>query len=145
MPYVKPIGPVGVNPALDQDRMPVIEVVNGDTWTVDADLYVPSTMEPASVHNTYVEFVLTENRFVKEPFWVGTWYEGILPDDVIPGLVHVKVPRSVSAELRRGVYAFSIKVTDYLDHVTKTELVGHFQVEYEASSDTHNIPYRRDS
>lgn len=146
MPYVKPetkIAPVGVNPALNEDRMPVIQVINGDTWTVDADLYNPANMEPATVDNTYVEFVLTENRFVKDPFWVGTWYEGVLPDEHVPGLVHVKVPAAVSAELRRGIYAFSIRVTDYLDKVTKTELTGHFQVEYEPTSDTHNIPYRR--
>ena len=145
MPYVKPIGPSGVSPVLNEDRMPVIKVINGDTWTVDAELYNPSTFEPANVENTYIEFVLTENRFVKEAFWIGRWYEGILPDDVVPGLVHVKVPQEVSAELRRGIYAFSIKVTDYLDHVTKTELIGHFQVEYEPTSDTHNIPYRKNS
>jgi len=148
MPFVKPvnpIGPIGVNPALDEDRMPVIKVVNGDSWVVDAQLYNPSTFEPATVQTTKVEFALTENRFTKEMFWTGTWFDGVYPDDVIPGLVHVKVPPEVSGELRRGVYAFSIKVEDYLDHVAKTELVGYFQVEYEPTSDTHNIPYRKDS
>lgn len=145
MPYVKPVNPVGVNPVLKEDRMPVVKVVNGDTWTVDAQLYNPSTLEPATVDNTYVEFMLTENRFIKDPYWVGIWYEGVMPDEVIPGLVHVKVPQSVSDELRRGIYAFSLRVTDYKDGVVKTELIGNFQVEYEPTSNTHNIPYRRDT
>lgn len=143
MPYVKPINPPGVNPALNEDRMPVLKVVNGDTWTVDAQLYNPSDMRPATCETCGVEFVLSENRFVKEPYWRGTWYDGVLPDDVVPGLVHVKVPKHVTGELRRGSYQFSLRVTDYLDDVTATELVGYFQVEYEPTSDIHNIPYRK--
>lgn len=145
MPYVKPLKPVGVNPALKEDRMPVIKVFNGDTWTIDADVWDPVNGEPGIPEKVDLEFVLTENRFVKEPFWTGRWYEGILPDDVIPGLVHIKVPQEVSSELRRGVYAFSLKTTSRLDKVVDTQLKGHFQVEYEPTSDTHNIPYRKGS
>lgn len=145
MPYVKPIkpnGPIGVNPTLKEDRMPVIHVTNGDSWTVDASLFNPSNFEPADVKTCEAEFLLTENRFACEILWRGTWFEGIYPDDVIPGLVHVKIPREVSGELRRGSYQFSLKVTDYLDKVSMTELIGYFLVEYEPTSDTHNIPYR---
>ena len=145
MPYVKPLKPGGVNPALKEDRMPVIKVFNGDTWTIDADVWDPVNGEPGIPEKVDLEFVLTENRFVKEPFWTGRWYEGILPDDVIPGLVHIKVPQEVSSELRRGVYAFSLKTTSRLDKVVDTQLKGHFQVEYEPTSDTHNIPYRKGS
>ena len=145
MPYIKPIkpnGPIGVNPALKEDRMPIIQVINGDSWVVDADVYNPVTFEPATVETCKLKFALVENRFACEPFWTGTWFEGIYPDDVIPGLVHIKVPQEVSSELRRGVYHFSLRVTDYLNKVTKTELTGYFQVEYEPTSDAHNIPYR---
>jgi len=145
MPYVKPNGPVGVNPSLKQDRMPVIKVINGDSWVVDADVWNPSTGLPATPDTVKLEFVLTENRFIKEPFWTGTWYSGIVPDENVEGLVHIRIPKEVSSELRRGVYAFSLVATDFLDNVTETELKGHFDVEYEPTSPLHNIPYRKNS
>ena len=141
MPYVKPLKPVGVNPALDEDRMPVVKVVNGDTWKVDSEAWVPSTMEPASFENSVLEFTLAENRFT-EPIWTGFWYSGIVPDDVVPGLVHVTVPKEITESLRRGVYAFSLRVTANVGGARETELAGHFQVEYEPTSPEHNIPYR---
>lgn len=144
MPYVKPPnqnGPVGVNPAIDEDRMPVVKVVNGDSWVVDAEVWNPVDRSPGAFENVVVEFVLSENRFEK-PLWLGTWYRGVVPDDVVPGLVHAKVPLVVSCGLRRGVYAFSMKVTSRLGNVSETELTGHFQVEYEPSSAIHEIPYR---
>ena len=143
MPYFKGKGPFGVNPSLREDRINLIQIVNGDTFEIDADLHDPSSMDPASPANTVVEFVLSEDRFSR-PIWTGRWIEGVVPDKEIPGLVHVKVPGEVTSTLRRGVYAFSLKVTDVLDHRTETQLEGHFQVEYEPSSDCHNIPYRRD-
>lgn len=145
MPYVKPIKPVGVNPALKEDRMPVIKVVNGDTWVLDADIWNPVTFEPGNPENVKVEFALTENRFIKDAFWTGKWYDGVLPDEDVPGLVHIRVPANISASLRRGVYAFSLRVTDLLDTVVDTQLKGHFDVEYEPTSDIHNIPYRKDT
>ena len=145
MPYVKPVKPVGVSPALEEDRMPVVKVVNGDTWTIDADVWNPVTMEPGTPDNVKLSFVLTENRFIKDPFWTATWYNGILPDENIPGLVHIRVPAEVSSELRRGIYAFSLTSTDLLDTVIDTQMKGHFQVEYEPTSPIHNIPYRKGS
>lgn len=143
MPYMKPTKPFGVNPALKQDRMNVIQVINGDSWKVDADVWNPSTGAPATVETVKLEFVLSENRFDPDLIWVGTWFDGIYPDDVVDGLVHVKIPSEISSQLRRGIYAFSLKATDYLDGISETQLKGHFQVEYEPSSDTHDIPYRK--
>lgn len=142
MAYVKPIRPIGVNPALKEDRMPVIQVVNGDSWKVDTAVWNPSTFRPATVETVKLEFTLVENRFACDRIWTGTWMDGIYPDEVVEGLVHIRVPKEVSSELRRGTYHFSLKVTDYLDNVSETELSGYFQVEYEPTSETHNIPYR---
>ena len=142
MPYVKPAAPYGVNPALPEDRMPVVKVVNGDSWAIDADVRNPRTMAPATPEDTVLEFTLAENRFCDDPIWTGKWYAGILPDDVVEGLVHVKVPKDVSKDLRRGVYAFSLRATDVLGDITATVLTGHFQVEYEPTSELHEIPYR---
>ena len=148
MPYVKPTnppkynGPIGVNPSLDEDRMPVIKVTNGDSWILDATVWNPATGLPATIENCRLEFALVENRFACDHLWTGTWINGIYPDDVVAGLVHIKIPKDISSELRRGTYHFSLKVTDYLDNITETELTGYFQVEYEPTSDTHNIPYR---
>ena len=143
--YVKPLPvPPGVNPAIDSDRMPVIKVFNGDTWTVDATVVNPVTRMPATPDDTIVRFVLSENRFTKS-MWEGSWNDGVEPSKTIPGLVHVRIPKEISSSLRRGIYAFSLQVADDLCVRKETQLVGHFQVEYEPTSDVHNIPYRSDS
>lgn len=143
--YVAPVKPVGVNPALEQDRIPVLKVYNGDTWTIDADVTDPVTRRPGTPETVNLKFSLTENRFVDDMLWNGTWFDGVVPDDVVEGLVHIKIPRDISSKLRRGIYAFSMKVSDKLDTIAETQLVGHIQVEYEPTSDTHNIPYRSKS
>ena len=56
------VGPPGCNPLRDEDRMPVLKVISGDTWVVDADL-VAADGGPASPKNSHVEFVLAENQF----------------------------------------------------------------------------------
>ena len=144
MPFVKgaPVqGPCGVSPALAEDRMPVVRVVNGDSWAVEADARIPGTGEPARPDNSRVSFVLSENRFT-DPIWTGTWYDGVVPDEHVPGLVRIRVPEEVSSSLRRGVYAFSMAVKGALDGRTETQLSGHFEVDYEPSSPVRDIPYR---
>lgn len=138
--YVSSIGPIGVNQIQPEGR--IIKVVNGDSWKVDMNLHVPETYEPVTPDACTVEFVLSENRFVASPHWVGTWYDGVYPDEHVEGLVHVKVPLDVSRVLRRGVYSFSVRVTAALGGATETECTGYFQVEYEPTSDLHDIPYR---
>lgn len=146
MPYMKGKGvdaPYFANPPLKEDRINLVQIANGDSFEVEADLHVPFTGEPATPGNSVLEFVLAENRFTP-PLWKGAWMEGITPDREIPGLVRVKIPGETTRSLRRGVYAFSLKVRGVLDNRTETELEGHVQVEYEPSSDCHNIPYRKD-
>lgn len=143
--YIKPLPvPPGVNPAIDEDRIPVIKVFNGDTWTVDATLVNPVTRMPATPADTIVRFVLAENRFTAA-LWEGSWHSGIEPSETVSGLVHIKIPEEISSSLRRGIYAFSLQVMDDLGIRKETQLKGHFQVEYEPTSDVHNIPYRSDS
>jgi hypothetical protein len=141
--YVKPEPalPPGVNPPLEMDRKPLLHVVNGDTWLLDFTLRNPKDGTPATPKNTLVTFVLSENKFTKT-LWEGEWHSGIEPDPNVEGLVHVKIPQSVSSLLRRGVYAFSVKVSDDLNAIRETQAGGHIQVEYEPTSDLHNIPYR---
>lgn len=148
--YVKPChpfmpphvpGPPGVNPALAQDRMPVVRVVNGDSWRVSLSLVDPVSGGPATPENTRVEFVVAENRFT-EQLWTGMWGHGVEPSAIVPGLVHVVVPQEMCSSLRRGVYAFSAKVMDNMGTFRETQAKGHFQVEYEPTSDIHDIPYR---
>lgn len=140
--YIKPMPtPPGVNPLADEDRMPVIKVFNGDSWEVDLKLVNPVTKLPATPRNTVVRFVLAENRFTPA-LWEGSWHDGVEPSDVIPGLVHVKIPSRLCESLRRGVYAFSAQVIDDLGMRKETQARGYFQVEYEPTSSTHDIPYR---
>jgi hypothetical protein len=41
------------------------------------------------------------------------------------------------------VYAFSLKVSTIDKEVKETQLTGHIQIEYEPTSDLHEIPYRK--
>lgn len=136
---MKPVPP-GVNPLRSEDRMPVLKVVSGDTWIVDARL-VAADGGPASPKNSHVEFVLAENQF-SPPIWTGEWMSGVYPDEHHAGLVHVKIPREVTKALRRGSYMFSLRVSDRMRYAYDTQLKGNFLVEYMPTSDQHSIPYR---
>lgn len=132
--------PPGVNGLRDDDRLPVIKVVSGDSWVVDADLVAPDG-GPASPKNSYVEFVLSENQF-SPPIWTGEWVNGILPDENIKGLVHIRIPGELTKSLRRGSYMFSVRVSDKMKFYFSTQLKGNFLVEYMPTSDQRSIPYR---
>lgn len=134
------IAPPGVNRLNEEDRMPVLKVVSGDSWVVDADL-IAADGGPASPENSYVEFVLSENQF-SPPIWTGEWVNGILPDKNIMGLVHVRIPEEVTKSLRRGSYMFSVRVSDLMKSTFSTQLKGNFLVEYMPTSDHRSIPYR---
>jgi hypothetical protein len=140
--FVKGMNPVppGVNPLRSEDRMPVLKVVSGDTWIVDARL-VAADCGQASPQNSHVEFVLSENQF-SPPIWTGEWMSGVYPDEHHMGLVHVKIPRDVTKTLRRGSYMFSLRVSDRMRYSYDTQLSGYFLVEYMPTSDQHSIPYR---
>ena len=140
MAYVK-IQPPGVVPILDEDRKPVIRVISGDTWTVSVNLYNPSDENPATPDNTLVRVVLSENQF-EDPIWAGSWYCGVFPDKNRNGLCQIRIPRKVTQSLRRGSYAFSVRVTDLLTTTYATEAQGNFLVEYTPTSDQHSIPYK---
>ena len=132
--------PPGCNPLSDEDRMPVVKVVSGDTWTISAELFAANG-GPAAPDNSHVEFVLSENQF-SPPIWTGEWMSGILPDENRPGLVHVNIPRDITKTLRRGSYMFSMRVSDRMRYSFSTQLEGYFLVEYMPTSDQHSIPYR---
>lgn len=134
------VGPPGCNPLRDEDRMPILRVVSGDTWVVDADIVAPDG-GPASPNNCCVEFVLSENQF-SPPMWTGKWMSGIVPDENRHGLVHVKIPREITRTIRRGSYMFSMRVSDMMHYEYSTQLAGNFLVEYLPTSDQHSIPYR---
>ena len=134
------VGPPGCNPLRQEDRMPILRVVSGDTWIVDAELVAPDG-GPASPDNCCVEFVLSENQF-SPPMWTGRWMSGIVPDENRRGLVHVKIPREITRTIRRGSYMFSMRVSDMMHYEYSTQLAGNFLVEYLPTSDQHSIPYR---
>ena len=133
-------GPPGCTPLRNEDRLPIVKVVSGDTWRLSAEL-VAADGGPASPDNSYVEFVLSENQF-SPPLWTGEWINGILPDSNKPGLVHIKIPQEFTKTLRRGSYMFSLRVADKTKFSFDTQLVGNFLVEYMPTSDQRSIPYR---
>lgn len=132
--------PPGCTPLRNEDRMPVIKVISGDTWVVSA-AFVAENGGPACPDNSIVEFVLSENQF-SPPLWTGEWFEGVIPDRFRQGLAHVNIPRDVTKALRRGSYMFSARVCDKTKFRFSTQLVGYFLVEYMPTSEQHSIPYR---
>lgn len=135
--------PIGTNrPTYDQ-RMPLWHVVNGDAWSFEMRVFVePSKPTPATPSNSLVTFALSEDRFSKKPYWTGTWRAGIEPVGT-DGLIKISVPATVSAELNRGSYSFSVTVSDPLGIDMRTVATGTLLVEYEPTSPNHTIPYRK--
>ena len=134
--------PPGVNLPSQKERLPLVKAICGDDWILNNSLFNPVTKQPAVPTNTLVTMRLTDNRFSDNVYWQGDWGHGILPDERLPGLVHVIIPKAITSRLRRGIYTYSILVTDQESGLSTTEYVGYIQVEYEATSPQHNIPYR---
>ena len=132
--------PPGCNPLRNSDRIPVIRVISGDTWTIDAEICSECGV-PASQGNSHVEFVISENQF-SPPIWTGEWMRGVLPDKNRDGLVHVTIPSEITRTFRRGSYMFSLRVSDLMKSRFSTQLAGNFLVEYMPTSDHASIPYR---
>ena len=129
-------------PIREEDRMNVIRVVGGDTWTIDLNLFDPRHPErPATPDNTKARVVLSETQF-EDPIWSGEWYSGIQPDVNRPGLCHIRIPRAITSMLRRGSYLFSVRVCDPLMSEYSTEATGTFLVEYAPTGEQHSIPYK---
>jgi hypothetical protein len=137
-------------------RQNIIQATNGDSCEISTKITVPvlkplwfhtdtTDTEPGTPDNTIIEFVLTENRFSKKHIWEATWddEDHIKQDPNIDGLTYITIPQKIMSALRRGVYAFSLKVSTIDKEVKETQLTGHIQIEYEPTSDLHDIPYRK--
>ena len=132
--------PPGCNPLREDGRKPIVRVVSGDTWSLEAKADAPDG-SPATPANSSVEFVLAENQF-SPPMWTGTWLSGIEPYRNRPGYVRISIPHQFTRTVRRGSYMFSLRVSDRMRSTYGTQLAGNFLVEYMPTSDQHSIPYR---
>ena len=141
--YIKPI-PIGINQPIDEDRKPIWRVTSGDDLCLTTMVSL-SSGEKATLSNSNLHFVLAETRFHFVPIWEGTWRDGIEEVDPInhPGLVKIKIPDDIGDTLRRGVYSFSMTVSDRFGKNTQTVLIGNLLIEYEPSSPEHDIPYKK--
>ena len=145
--YVKPL-PVGVNPPLDEDRMPVWRVYGGDTAKFVTTIRLVDGAE-ATPLNSVLRFILSNNRFEPgivdpSPIVELAWGDGIVEVDPAtrPGLVRVTLPQPVLNRLRRGPYRFSMTVTDTDTEEIYTAVVGTLLLEYEPTSPQKDIPYK---
>jgi hypothetical protein len=134
----------GVNLPVDEDRIPLWKVSSGDELILTTLLKLRDGT-PVDYDNSILTFVLSQNRFSHTPYWTGVWRDGIELVDAKdhPGLVRIHIPSSIGDYLRRGIYNFSIKITDKLGVHELVTLSGSMQVEYETASPEHNIPYRQ--
>jgi hypothetical protein len=138
--------PIGVNAPLLTDRQPVQRVYAGDAITLRVRVmlpYEPGT--PATPDNSILLFVLSNQRFagVADRIWEGRWHEGISEVDH-PGLLEIKIPQAISADLRRGSLIYSLVVTNRLGEYRTTLMEGTLLVEYAPTSPIHDVPYRDD-
>jgi hypothetical protein len=142
----RPNTPVGVNEPLVTDRQPIWRVFGGDDIVLRARVQLSPTNEPVTPDNSILSFVLANQRFAPTEcaIWTGKWHNGISEVDHInhPGLVEIRVPREVSAALRRGGYLYGLTVTNKLGENRSTVLEGSILIEYAATSPTHDIPYK---
>lgn len=137
--YIKPIG---VNLVLKEDRKPIVFLVSGDSAILQTRAFLPNG-GPATPTNSIIKFVLSESRFNINNLWEGTWATGI--QEVTsgqPGLIKIQIPKTVTDTLRRGVYVFSLQITDTATNQTHTPVFGSLLVEYEPTSPEKNIPYK---
>ena len=143
MYYIKP-QPIGVTPPIAEDAMPLWRAESGDKLTLQSPIKLLDGTTPATPANSILTFVLAENRFDQIALWTGTWHNGIREVDPQnhPGLIEVFIPPEIGNRLRRGVYNFSMNVTDRLGQNPYVTLIGSLLVEYEPSSPEHNIPYK---
>jgi len=140
--YIKPL-PIGTNPPLDEDRMPIWRAYGGDDLQLTTRI-AKRDGTPAQPSNSRVKFELAETRFSRTPLWTAEWNDGIEevdPQDH-PGLVRVQIPQSIENTLRRGGYSFSMTVSDLFGRETTTVMIGNLLIEYEPTSPQHDIPYR---
>ena len=138
--------PIGVNEPLAIDRQPILRVYNGDEIVWRVRVQNPVTQTPANPDNTILRFVLSNQRFTPatDAIWEGLWRGGIQEVDHAehPGLVEIRVPPSISSELRRGSYIGSLLVTNKLGEARTTLIEVTLLVEYAPTSPTHDIPYK---
>ena len=136
--FVKAV-PGGVNAPLEMDRMPVTQVVNGDTLILRTRVTINGV--GITPENSKVTFKLTDQKFDQTPVWTGTWESGITAVDST-GLIQIKIPDSISASLRRGDFVYSLLVTDKLGNNRQTFMEGSLLVDYDPTSPLHSIPYK---
>ena len=142
--YVDP-NPVGVTPPSDHDRQPIQKLVGGDSLAFETIVQLDDGTA-ATESNSKLTFVLSNQRFAKDPIWTGDWYVGIVPvGGATPGRVRIQVPDSITAALLRGSYIYSLLLTDRLNNNRRTIMTGTLLVEYEPTSPQHEIPYKSEA
>ena len=138
-PQVKPIG---INPPLESDRQALVWFAyNGDCLKLLAKATVNGV--PATLDNSDLTFMLSNERFSDVPIWTGKWRGGIepVPDDK-QGRVVVRIPDTISANLERGSYLFSLLSADKLGESKTTLFEGTLVIEYAPTSPCHRISYK---
>lgn len=139
-----PTTPGGVTPPSEYDRRPIKKVFGGDVIELRSRVRLANG-DPATEDNSTLLFRLTDQRFAETCIWEGRWRDGIerVPDT--EDMIEIKVPASVSAELRRGSFIYSLLLTNALETDPHTLMEGHILVEYTATSPQKNIPYKDDN
>ncbi|MFC1453609.1 hypothetical protein ACFLQL_00325 [Verrucomicrobiota bacterium] len=136
--------PNGCQPPWDRDRKTSMYwFYNSETVQIRHTCYLPSGAA-ATLSNSLIDCTIRDQRFAEEIIWHGDLDEGITFVDEVsfPGLINIKLPDTVTTNLRRGSYIFSIMVADKTTHERKVAMEGMIMIEYASTSDIRDIPYR---
>lgn len=136
----------GVNPPSDADRQPIWTAKSGEDLVFTTRLRAPPKgINPATPSNSHILFSFSDGIF-QPSIWEADWNDDNVievDDEEHPGLVSIRIPEEIAIELRRGVYFFSIAVSDVFQRHTQVQLSGSLLLDYVPTSPTTDIHYRK--
>jgi len=134
--------PQGVPIPKPEQRQAIWHAYNGDTIMFEGRFTLKNG-DPIDYDNCILTFTVRDRRFNNDTIWIGRWRSSIeLISSEHLGLIRVRIPDSISEELRRGSYIFSLLCVDKATGIRETKMEGMLQIEYAPTSPTRDIPYR---
>ncbi len=136
----------GVNPPVDTDRKPIWTAKSGEDLVITTRIKAPpSGVNAATPSNSKIWFAFSDGIF-QPKIWEADWNDEHVTEvdsEDHPGLIAIRIPDDIAEQLRRGVYFFSLEVSDAFGRNTQVQLSGSLLLDYVPTSPTHDIHYRR--
>lgn len=133
-----PYAPMGISPKRGENIKNVRYVYQGDTLFLYS---CPPLIngEPATPENSRIAFRLVDDRFCTTPLFEAEWNDNLTATE---NGIEIKIPKTVTCNLRRGTFLYSLTISDLLGDNCLTYEEGSILVEYGANAPNPDIPYR---